>query len=152
MHITKIHKSQLAMPNFFVCETTKRQKNPPTPALAQAGAAPGTTGGVEPAGLPSQLKRAFPRELATTFAATCLSHLFSRAFKTLPQAFPRQLATTLAATCPSQVFFNVVYGVRSCRLPTLKPHKPRCRPFQANKSRSDMLHAPAIRFETPYKH
>ena len=35
-------------------------------------------------------------------------------------------ATTFAATCPSQVF---VYGVRSCRLPAVKPRKPRCRPF-----------------------
>ena len=67
---------------------------------------------------PSQLKRAFPRELATTLAATCLSHLFSRAFKTLPQAFPRQqLSQHMPQPCVSK-------GVQGCRLPALKPLNP----------------------------
>ena len=65
---------------------------PPTPALAKAGAACGTTGGVEPA-----LSRPWP------------SHSSNQ---TLPQAFPRQLLqlpaglskATLAATRPRQCF------------------------------------------------
>ena len=196
---------------------------------------------------PSQLKRAFRRELATTLAttlaATCPSQVFFTAFEAAvcPPSNPANPAnpaagfskatslaatcymlqpsiskgvqgcclpalkplihrtatlsnpTTLAAPCPSQVFFtafeaavcppsnpanpaatfprqqpsqhmpqpcvskgrsymprsHVFYRVQGCRLPAVKPRKPRkpcCMLFQGNKSRSYMLHAPAIYF------
>ena len=124
-------------------------KNPPTPALAKAGAAPGTTGGVEPA-----LSRPWP------------SHSSNQ---TLPQAFPRQLSqlhapdnpsnpsaslskATLAATGPRQCFKpfrrpfqgnsrsyrpqpSVFKHVQDCRLPAFKPQK-KIRPGAKNLCKS----------------
>ena len=82
----------------------KNPPNPPTPALAKAGAAPGTTGGVEP-----DLSRPWPSHSSNI---------------TLRQAFPRQLLqlpaglskATLAATRPSHLF------LRDSRLPFARPN------------------------------
>ena len=100
--------------------------NPPTPAFAKAGAAPGTTGGVE---LGSRVASKGTRHQGNTSASyTCPSHLHAPAEllhlhapaicfsggsrlpfarpqtpQTLPQA---SKATTLTATCPCHLFFR----------------------------------------------
>ena len=107
---------------------------PPTPALAQAGAAPGTTGGVEPAGLSKPTQACLSKRAGKTLAATC--------FKGVPNASAN---LSMAAGNNSRSYMpqpGVFYGVRSCRLPPLKPRKPRKpsrRPFQGNNSRSTCL-------------
>ena len=104
----------------------KGKKNPPTPAFAKAGAAPGTTGGVE---LGSRVASKGTRHQGNTSASyTCPSHLHAPAEllhlhapaicfsggsrlpfarpqtpQTLPQA---SKATTLTATCPCHLFFR----------------------------------------------
>ena len=145
--------------------------NPPTPAFAKAGAAPGTTGGVE---LGSRVASKGTRHQGNTSASyTCPSHLHAPAEllhlhapaicfsggsrlpfarpqtpQTLPQA---SKATTLTATCPCHLFSG------SSRLPFDRPETLQTLP-QASKATTSkrfrrpprqqllQLHAPAICF------
>ena len=80
--------------------------NPPTPAFAKAGAAPGTTGGVE---LGSRVLSKAHAIKATPLPATCPSHLHAPAVcpASNPPNSPRaSKATTLTATCPCHLFFR----------------------------------------------
>ena len=118
---------------------------PPTPALAKAGAAPGTTGGVEP-GLsrpwpspcPSLFQQARPRRPIQGNS----SARHQRPNTMLPQAFPKPIsppASPSKATLPLNTSGQTpgpcaFKGVQACRLPGLKPFK--CfksfrRPFQS---------------------
>ena len=127
--------------------------NPPTPALAKAGAAPGTTGGVEP-GLsrpwpspcPSLFQQARPRRPIQGNS----SARHQRPNTMLPQAFPKPIsppASPSKATLPLNITGQTLgpcafKGVQACRLPGLKPFK--CfksfrRPFQS-QSRSPQAH------------
>ena len=115
-------------------------RNPPTPAFAKAGAAPGTTGGVELGfrvaskgtrhqGNTSVSYMPQPSTCSCrTLTPTCPCHLFFRTFKTavcpasnpqtlptLPQAFK---ATTLTATCPCRLFFR---GFKTAVCPPSNP-------------------------------
>ena len=80
--------------------------NPPTPAFAKAGAAPGTTGGVE---LGSRVASKGTRHPHLHAPAICFSGRSRLPFarpqtpQTLPQA---SKATTLTATCPCHLFFR----------------------------------------------
>ena len=91
---------------------------PPTPALAKAGAAPGTTGGVEPTALSK----------ATQGNAACLPANASN-------RLPRQI---LQLHMPQPSVFN---GVQACRLPAFKPFKP-FKPIQTLQTRQTLLHMP----------
>ena len=116
---------------------------PPTPAFAKAGAAPGTTGGVE-LGSPQTLQTLPQASKATTLTATCPCHLFSGGSRlpfarpqtpqTLPQA---SKATTLTATCPCHLFFR---GFKTAVCPASNPPNP------SAGLQLLQLHAPAICF------
>ena len=78
---------------------------PPTPALAKAGAAPRTTGGVEPAlwrPWPSHCPRSFQQQLLVCVEAVCQASKASNAPRQLPRPnLPAGLSkATLAATRP----------------------------------------------------
>ena len=111
-------------------------KSPPTPALAQAGTPPGTTGGVEPAGLskPTQAclsKRTGKNSRQLHASAICFQGR-SKRFRKPFQGSWQQLSQLHA---PAKCF------LRRSRLPfarrqTPQTGKPRRRPFQGNNSRS----------------
>ena len=127
-------------------------KNPPTPALAKAGAAPGTTGGVEPA-----LSRPWPSHSSNnclSVFAVCHASSASNAPRQLPRPnLPAGLSkATLAATRPRQCFKpfrrpfqgnsrsyrpqpSVFKHVQDCRLPAFKPQK-KIRPGAKNLCKS----------------
>ena len=113
---------------------TNTIKNPQTPAFAKAGAAPGTTGGVEPA-----LSRPWPSHCPRSSVFKSVQACRLPALKpSKPSNPPAGLSTaTLAATRskPSRRPFygnsrshtpqpSVFKGVQACRLPALKPSKP----------------------------
>ena len=112
-HISKIQHYKIITP--LSVSPVIHGSYPPTPALAKAGAAPGTTGGVEPA-----LSRPWPSHSSNN----CLS-VFQRFAKlqrphtrrgnshdqTFPQAFPRQLSQLHApAICFSGFHHFYLFG------------------------------------------
>ena len=96
---------------------------PPTPAFAKAGAAPGTTGGVELGSLGSRL-------------------LFARlqTFQTLPQA-SKATGLQVNNSYSYMPLPSVFQGVQDCRLPAFKRSKRSCRP---PRQQLLQLHALAI--------
>ena len=105
----------------FVCWTPN---NPPTPAFAKAGAAPGTTGGVELGSLVASKAHAFPRQQLCQLHAPAIYMLLPNSYTYMP--------------LPS-----VFQDVQDCRLPGLKPSKRFRRP---PRQQLLQLHAPAICF------
>ena len=120
--------------------------NPPTPAFAKAGAAPGTTGGVE---LGSRLasKSTRPQTLptlpqaskATTLTATATTSRLPFARPQTPQTLPTRpqasKATTLTATtCPCHLSFR---GFKTAVCPPSNPPNPPAG-LQGNNSYSYM--------------
>ena len=84
---------------------------PPTPAFTKAGAAPGTTGGVEPAlsrPWPSHCPRSFQQQLLVCVQMVCQASKASNAPRQLPRPnLPAGLSkATLAATRPSHLFLR----------------------------------------------
>ena len=136
---------------------------PPTPAFAKAGAAPGTTGGVE---LGSRVASKGTRHQGNTSVSympqrstcscrtltpTCPCHLFFRTFKTAvcPASNPPNASAGLQGNNSYSYYMplpSVFQGVQDCRLPALKPPKrfqPSRRP---PRQQLLQLHAPAICF------
>ena len=136
---------------------------PPTPAFAKAGAAPGTTGGVE---LGSRVASKGARHQGNTSVSympqrstcscrtltpTCPCHLFFRTFKTAvcPASNPPNASAGLQGNNSYSYYMplpSVFQGVQDCRLPALKPPKrfqPSRRP---PRQQLLQLHAPAICF------
>ena len=117
---------------------------PPTPALAKAGAAPRTTGGVEPAlsrPWPSHCPRSFQQQLLVCVEAVCQASKASNAPRQLPRPnLPAGLSkATLAATRPSHLFFR---ALKLC-LPAVKHFKPFLQTLpQAFPRQLSQLHAP----------
>ena len=94
---------------------------PPTPAFAKAGAAPGTTGGVE---LGSRVASKAHAIKATPLSATCPSHLHAPAVcpaSNPPNSPQASKATTLTATCPCHLFFR---GFKTAVCPPSNPPNP----------------------------
>ena len=136
--------------------------NPPTPAFAKAGAAPGTTGGVE---LGSRVASKGTRHQGNTSVSympqpstcscrtltpTCPCHLFFRTFKTAvcPASNPPNASAGLQGnnSYSYMPLPSVFQGVQDCRLPALKPPK-RFQPFRRPPRQQLLqLHAPAICF------
>ena len=98
---------------------------PPTPAFAKAGAAPGTTGGVELGSLVASKAHAFPRQQLCQLHAPAIYMLLPNSYTYMP--------------LPS-----VFQDVQDCRLPGLKPSKRFRRP--PRQQLLQLLHAPAICF------
>ena len=111
--------------------------NPPTPAFAKAGAAPGTTGGVE---LGSRVASKGTRHQGNTSVSympqpstcscrtltpTCPCHLFFRTFKTAvcPASNPPNASAGLQGNSYYMPLPSVFQGGPDCRLPALKPPK-----------------------------
>ena len=116
--------------------------NPPTPAFAKAGAAPGTTGGVE---LGSRVASKGTRHQGNTSVSympqpstcscrtltpTCPCHLVFRTFKTAvcPPSNPPNAANPPAGLQGNNSYSymplpSVFQGVQDCRLPALTPSK-----------------------------
>ena len=138
-------------------------KYPPTPAFAKAGAAPGTTGGVE---LGSRVASKGTRHQGNTSVSympqpstcscrtltpTCPCHLFFRTFKTAvcPASNPPNASAGLQGNNSYSYYMplpSVFQGVQDCRLPALKPPK-RLQPFRRPPRQQLLqLHAPAICF------
>ena len=138
-------------------------QNPPTPAFAKAGAAPGTTGGVE---LGSRVASKGTRHQGNTSVSympqpstcscrtltpTCPCHLFFRTFKTAvcPASNPPNASAGLQGNNSYSYYMplpSVFQGVQDCRLPALKPPK-RFQPFRRPPRQQLLqLHAPAICF------
>ena len=136
---------------------------PPTPAFAKAGAAPGTTGGVE---LGSRVASKGTRHQGNTSVSympqpstcscrtltpTCPCHLFFRTFKTAvcPASNPPNASAGLQGNNSYSYYMplpSVFQGVQDCRLPALKPPK-RFQPFRRPPRQQLLqLHAPAICF------
>ena len=145
---------------------------PPTPAFAKAGAAPGTTGGVE---LGSRVASKGTRHQGNTSVSympqpstcscrtltpTCPCHLFFRRFKTAacPASNPPNASAGLQGNNSYSYYMpnnsysyymplpSVFPGVQDCRLPALKRPKrfqPSRRP---PRQQLLQLHAPAICF------
>ena len=136
--------------------------NPPTPAFAKAGAAPGTTGGVE---LGSRVASKGTRHQGNTSVSympqpstcscrtltpTCPCHLFFRTFKNAvcPASNPPNASAGLQGNNSYSYMSlpSVFQGVQDCRLPALKPPK-RFQPFRRPPRQQLLqLHAPAICF------
>ena len=104
---------------------TNNNNNPPTPAFAKAGAAPGTTGGVELGSLVASKAHAFPRQQLCQLHAPAIYMLLPNSYTYMP--------------LPS-----VFQDVQDCRLPGLKPSKRFRRP--PRQQLLQLLHAPAICF------
>ena len=138
-------------------------KYPPTPAFAKAGAAPGTTGGVE---LGSRVASKGARHQGNTSVSympqpstcscrtltpTCPCHLFFRTFKTAvcPASNPPNASAGLQGNNSYSYYMplpSVFQGAQDCRLPALKPPK-RFQPFRRPPRQQLLqLHAPAICF------
>ena len=147
-------------------------KNPPTPAFAKAGAAPGTTGGVE---LGSRVASKGARHQGNTSVSympqpstcscrtltpTCPCHLFFRRFKTAacPASNPPNASAGLQGNNSYSYYMpnnsysyymplpSVFPGVQDCRLPALKRPK-RFQPSRRPPTQQLLqLHAPAICF------
>ena len=100
--------------------------NPPTPAFAKAGAAPGTTGGVELGCLGSRL-------------------LFARlqTFQTLPQA-SKATGIQVNNSYSYMPLPSVFQGVQDCRLPAFKRSKRSQRSRRPPRQQLLQLHALAI--------
>ena len=98
---------------------------PPTPAFAKAGAAPGTTGGVELGSLVASKAHAFPRQQLCQLHAPAIYMLLPNPYTYMP--------------LPS-----VFQDVQDWRLPGLKPSKRFRRP--PRQQLFQLLHAPAICF------
>ena len=156
---------------FWETPSGKLSMNPPTPAFAKAGAAPGTTGGVE---LGSRVASKGTRYQGNTSVSympqpstcscrtltpTCPCHLFFRRFKTAacPASNPPNASAGLQGNNSYSYYMpnnsysymplpSVFPGVQDCRLPGLKPPKrfqPSRRP---PRQQLLQLHAPAICF------
>ena len=156
---------------FWETPSGKLSMNPPTPAFAKAGAAPGTTGGVE---LGSRVASKGTRHQGNTSVSympqpstcscrtltpTCPCHLFFRRFKTAacPASNPPNASAGLQGNNSYSYYMpnnsysymplpSVFPGVQDCRLPGLKPPKrfqPSRRP---PRQQLLQLHAPAICF------
>ena len=132
---------------------------PPTPAFAKAGAAPGTTGGVELRSLVASKAHAFPRQQLCQLHAPAISMPLHAPAISMPlpsvfqgvqdclwsqakaHAFPTQQLCQLHAPDIYMPLPSVFHGVQDCRLPgfkSSKPFKPFRRPFQGNNSYSYM--------------
>ena len=83
--------------------------DPPTLAFAKAGAAPGTTGGVEPA------LSLLLQGCSLPFACTSLAAASTKLLAVSVPALQPALCLHTALSC---------YGIRACRLPSFKPLKP----------------------------
>ena len=136
---------------------------PPTPAFAKAGAAPGSTGGVE---LGSRVASKGTRHQGNTSVSympqpstcscrtltpTCPCHLFFRTFKTAvcPASNPPNASAGLQGNNSYSYYMplpSVFQGVQDCRLPALKPPK-RFQPFR-RPPRQQLLQ-PFARPQTP---
>ena len=141
--------------------------NPPTPAFAKAGAAPGTTGGVE---LGSRVASKGTRHQGNTSVSympqpstcscrtltpTCPCHLFFRTFKNAvcPASNPPNASAGLQGnnSYSYMPLPSVFQGVQDCRLPALKPPK-RFQPFRRPPRQQLLqLHAPCHLFFRGFK-
>ena len=144
---------------IYISQKDTYIKYPPTPAFAKAGAAPGTTGGVELDSLVASNGTRLSK--ATTLSATRFKTAVCPAsnapnlrqaskattLQTPPQA---SKATTLTATCPCHLFFR---GFKTAVCPASNAPNPSAG-LQGNNSYGYMplpsvfqgLHAPAICF------